>query len=160
MSLVKEGGRTNLFKLSTPHDYRVLPFLHFPSRQRRRPSSRRRNSPFSPRSCSPFVDVVPPCNSPSTSCHRSGKLDFRLSSVTVDLSHPLPTPSCHRESFEIAFECTAISNAKRRYSSQSAATCLYYYMRVCCVCLCTLRFISVKTLKENQNLERLLLGDH
>lgn len=60
---------------------------------------------------------------------RPGKLDFRLSSVTALCHrHLLPSPPSDphtvgppSESFEIAFECAAISNAKRAYIESISA---------------------------------------
>ena len=84
--------------------------------QRRRPSSRR-PSRLDPRS--PFVDAHhPPPRQPPATGPENSISGYRQSPSTLSTSSS--SSSRHRESFEIAFECTTISNGKRRYQSQSA----------------------------------------
>lgn len=77
-----------------------------------------------------LASILALLSSTRTTLHRVNLLPpGRKTRFPVIVSHrrPYPPPppppfslSRHRESFEIAFECTAISNGKRRYQSQSA----------------------------------------
>lgn len=88
------------------------PFLSTPFIQRRRPSSRSAllSSTFATLH---RVNLLPPAR----------KTRFPVI-VSHPRSTPFPPPSRHRESFEIAFECTAISNGDIRVD-QLCSSCVY-----------------------------------